>query len=238
MTDQPQDPGPGQPQPPVPPQQPGPPQPPAQAAPQWSAPQPPSQPTPPANPYGGYAPAYAGPPPVYPGSVAYVEQHFGRVADFGQRVLASIVDALLSLVSLIPIFIAIPVVIASVPRRVGGYDQYGYPVMGETDTGLLTLGIVLMVGGFLLGFAINLWNRVFRMGRTGQSVGKSVVGLRLVDAQTGRPIGAGQCFVRELMSLLINQVVYLSYLWMLWDENKQTLADKVVHSTVIVVPKG
>ena len=30
----------------------------------------------------------------------------------------------------------------------------------------------------------------------------------------------------------------LGYLWMLWDTDKQTLADKIVHSTVIDVPKS
>ena len=65
-----------------------------------------------------------------------------------------------------------------------------------------------------------------------------VLGLSLVNEQTGQPIGAMQSFLRELLSGLINQVFYLSYLWMLWDDNKQTLADKVVHSTVIEVPKS
>ena len=46
------------------------------------------------------------------------------------------------------------------------------------------------------------------------------------------------CCLRELVSSIVNQVIYLSYLWMLWDDNKQTIADKAVHSTVVVVPKG
>ena len=52
--------------------------------------QPGSYPPPAANPYGGYtqAPAYAGGRPMHPGSVGYVEQYFGPVADFGQRALA------------------------------------------------------------------------------------------------------------------------------------------------------
>ena len=90
----------------------------------------------------------------------------------------------------------------------------------------------------MLGFAIQVWNRIFKMGRTGQSVGKKVVGLKLIGTTTGQPIGAMQAFLRELLSSLINQLIYLSYLWMLWDDNKQTLADKVVNSTVIQVPKA
>ena len=35
-----------------------------------------------------------------------------------------------------------------------------------------------------------------------------------------------------------NQVFYLSFLWMLWDADRQTLGDKAVHSTVVHVPRG
>jgi uncharacterized RDD family membrane protein YckC len=243
MTDQPQDPTPGQGQQPPPyGQQPSPygQQPPPygqQPAPYGQQPAPYGQQAQP-NPYGGYgaAPVYAGARPTHPGSIGFVEASFGQVAGFGQRVVALLIDSVISLVSFIPMLVAIPVLISAAPSRTG-YDEYGYPVMGETDSGLLTIGFVILGLGILIAFAVNIWNRVFRMGRTGQSIGKSVVGLRLIHAQTGRPIGAGMCFVREFMSGLINQVVYLSYLWMLWDTDKQTLADKVVSSTVIVVPK-
>ena len=97
----------------------------------------------------------------------------------------------------------------------------------------------LLIGlGVLISLAITLWNRIFKMGRTGQSVGKKMVGLKLIDDKTGQPIGAGMCFLREIVSSIVNQVIYLSYLWMLWDADKQTLADKAVHSTVVVLPKG
>ena len=90
----------------------------------------------------------------------------------------------------------------------------------------------------VVGLAITIWNRVFKMGRTGQSVGKKVIGLYLLDDKTGQPIGAGMCFLREVVQTLVNQVFYLGWLWMLWDADRQTLGDKAVHSSVVVVPKG
>ena len=54
----------------------------------------------------------------------------------------------------------------------------------------------------------------------------------------GQPIGAGPSFLREIVHSLANQIVYLSFLWMLWDANRQTLADLVVKSNDIVVPKS
>ena len=74
------------------------------------------------------------------------------------------------------------------------------------------------------------------LGRTGQSVGKKIAGQKLINTTSGQPIGAGQSFVREVIHGLANQVVYLSYLWMLWDSNRQTLGDMVAKSTVIKVP--
>lgn len=179
------------------------------------------------NPYGGGAPAF-------PGSKAYVEQQFGPVAGFGKRALALIIDGLLSLIGLIPMFVGVGLLIAGFPET----DEYGYSIDGTSNGGLLTTGGLLIAFGFLVVIGIQIWNRIFKMGRTGQSVGKKALGLKLINEQTGQPIGAMQSFLRELLGGLVNQVFYLSYLWMLWDDNKQTLADKVVHSTVIEVPKS
>lgn len=210
------------------------PAPPAAPAP-YGAAQPPAP-----NPYGGgygQAPAYAGGPAMHPGSLGYVQANFGQVATFGQRVLALLVDVLISMIGLIPMIIGVIMLVAAAPSELY-VDEYG---MTQSDGGNGSLAVIggLLVGlGVLLSIAISLWNRVFKMGRTGQSVGKKVIGLKLVDDKTGQPIGAGQCFLRELVSNIVNQLIYLSYLWMLWDDNKQTLADKAVHSTVVVVPKG
>ena len=190
------------------------------------------------NPYGGYtqAPAYAGERPTYPGSIGYVEANFGPVATFGQRAIALIIDSALLLVGMIPVLIGFVMLAASAPTEVY-YDELGNLTRSGGDGGLAAAGGVLIALGFLVTIALWLWNRVFRMGRKGQSLGKQALGLKLVDDKSGQPIGAGMCFLRELVSGVVNQVFYLSYLWMLWDTDKVTLADKAVHSTVFVLPK-
>lgn len=179
------------------------------------------------NPYGGGGQAF-------PGSKAYVEQHFGPVAGFGSRAGALVIDLLLSLIGIIPMIIGAVLLVMAVPET----DEFGATIDGTANGGQAAAGGILVFLGIVLAFAIQVWNRIFKMGRTGQSVGKKALGLKLVNEQTGQPIGAMQAFLRELLGGLINQVFYLSYLWMLWDDNKQTLADKVVHSTVIEVPKS
>jgi len=134
------------------------------------------------------------------------------------------------------------VILGGIVLAVGGSGTVtldnGTTAQTAADPVLVGLGIVLLVAGYATMFGLWLWNRVFRMGRTGQSIGKSSQGLMLIDARTGQPIGAGSSFLREVVSGLVNQVVYLSFLWMLWDPDRQTVADKAVHSTVIHVPRG
>jgi uncharacterized RDD family membrane protein YckC len=191
------------------------------------------------NPYGGPAATdpWGAARSMQPGGRGFVEAHFGPVASFGDRVLALLIDVAISFAAFLPMLIGIPFLVAGAPDQTG-YDEFGYQEYGDADGTLLTIGVVLMVLGVLFAIGVNLWNRVFRMGRTGQSLGKKAIGLMLLDARTGRPIGAGMCFLRELVSGLVNQVVYLSYLWMLWDEDKQTVADKAVHSSVVKVAKS
>ena len=218
----------GAPQPPAPYGAPQPPSP-------YGAPQPPAQ----ENPYGGgygQAPVYAGGPAMHPGSLGYVEANFGRAASFGQRALALIIDTLISMIGLIPMIIGFVLLAMGLPTDTY-VDEFGMTQTTGGDSGLAITGGVLIGLGVLLSLAITIWNRIFKMGRTGQSVGKKFIGLKLIDDKTGQPIGAGMCFLRELVSSIVNQVIYLSYLWMLWDADKQTLADKAVHSTVVVVPK-
>jgi uncharacterized RDD family membrane protein YckC len=207
-------------------------------------PQDPQPPQNPQQPYAGGAPApyqsapqvnpYGGGAQAFPGSKAYVEQHFGPVSSFGRRAGALVIDTLLSLIGVIPMVIGTVMLVIAAPD----VDELGNTIDGTGNGGQAAVGGLLIALGILLTIGIQIWNRIFRMGRTGQSVGKKMLGLKLINEQTGQPIGAMQSFLRELLGGLINQVVYLSYLWMLWDDNKQTLADKIVHSTVIDVPKS
>ena len=220
----------------------------AASAPAWgSTPPPPaanpyagSNPPPPAaNTYGyGQAPSRGaqGGGQVAVGSLPYVQHHFGPVTNFGDRILPGLVDMVLGLVGIIPVIAGVIVMAAS--STPSGYDEYGNWESGGASGAGVGIGLLLMFLGMALAIGIWIWNRVFKMGNTGQSVGKKMFGLKLINATTGQPIGAGQSFVRELIHGLANQVIYLSYLWMLWDPNRQTLGDMVVKSAVIKVPKA
>ncbi|AXG79803.1 RDD family protein [Streptomyces paludis] len=97
------------------------------------------------------------------------------------------------------------------------------------------IGPVLALVGGLAMLGIFIW-QVIQEGSTGQTVGKKVVGIRLLRENDGQPIGAGMAFVRGLAHFLDNIACYIGWLWPLWDQKKQTFADKVC-STVVVKSK-
>ena len=76
----------------------------------------------------------------------------------------------------------------------------------------------------------------FEGSGSGQTVGKKLLGIRVIDFSAGGPIGYGRGFVRQLARILSGLVCYLGYLWMLWDKEKQTWHDKL--ATTVVVPES
>ena len=192
-----------------------------------SAPQPTQAPA-----YGAPA-AYAGPPAYGFGSP------WGPLAGWGTRVLAMIIDSLLQLIGMVPYIVGLILFVVGAPDS-GGYDStYSdyYEPAKEGNTGLMVSGGVLVLAGFAVMLGIQIWNRAFKQGRTGQSVGKKVMGIKLVDERTGQPIGAGMSFVRELAHPH-DQVLDLGYLWPLWDDTRQTFAYKIRRTVVVETPKS
>jgi uncharacterized RDD family membrane protein YckC len=157
------------------------------------------------NPYrqGGYGPGYG-----------YGYAPPGQLAGWPIRVGASLLDGLIA---------AIPAIIGGVAALVidGDQDQLGAG------------GGLAFALGYLCSFAIAVWNRVVQQGRTGQSFGKKVTGLKVVHAETGQLIGIGSTLGREFCAVLFNNICTLNVLWPLWDSKQQTWHDKVVNDVVI-----
>lgn len=143
-------------------------------------------------------------------------------ASYGKRVAAYIIDWLVAVVPSI-VFLVVGIIFLFSEDLVG-------------------IGVIFTLIGALAWLVIGLWNKVFREGKTGQSVGKSQMNIALVDADTGNPLGAGRCFLREFVAGLINSFTFsifaiLDFLWPLWDSKKQRLMDKIITSQVVVAEK-
>jgi uncharacterized RDD family membrane protein YckC len=67
----------------------------------------------------------------------------------------------------------------------------------------------------------------------GQSIGNKVLGIRVLDADSGGSLPFLRAFVRALMSYVSAIALFLGYFWMLWDGRKQTWHDKVASSLVV-----
>ncbi|HET7312009.1 MAG TPA: RDD family protein [Mycobacteriales bacterium] len=173
-------------------------------------PTPPSAPQPPQY---GQPPAYGQPPTGYgqpPQGYGYAPPAGGgSYASWIQRVGSYIVDGL----------VAVPgYLVAAIGAGIGG----GF-------------GALLMIIGYLGALAIVVWNRWIRQGTTGQSLGKQALNLKLIREADGQPMGTGMAFVRDLAHFLDSIACYIGWLWPLWDNKRQTFADKVCSSVVVNV---
>ncbi|MDQ0775009.1 putative RDD family membrane protein YckC [Streptomyces aurantiacus] len=145
--------------------------------------------------------------PGYPDPHQQMYAGMPPFAHWGQRFLATLVDALVLMVAYLPVVIGVAI----------GAD----PV----STFLSLIGVVTVIGTMI-------WMLV-QEGKTGQTIGKKALGIRLLREIDGRPLGVGMAFVRRLAHFLDSFACYLGWLWPLWDDKKQTFADKVCSSVVI-----
>lgn len=173
---------------------------------------------------GGYQPYGA---PMPPG---------GERADFGIRLGAYLLDGLLyGLLSLVFVIPGIILIVSAFENcvtveRFDGTSDILCPD-GEPNVGLIVGGAVLIAVGVLFVFFLFLR----AMGKTGQTWGARIVGVRVIDNHTGAPIGFWRALGRTVFASLFSGFLYLGYLWMLWDDQKQTWQDKVVSSAVVKV---
>lgn len=81
--------------------------------------------------------------------------------------------------------------------------------------------------GESVGILVSLGYFTYFHGRTGRTPGNALFGIRVVDLRenVGQPIGYPRAALRWLVSVVSALIVFLGYLWMLWDPRKQTWHD-------------
>lgn len=140
------------------------------------------------------------------------------IADPAKRLLGYLIDlALLSVVGFIA-FLPVAGTLAATQE----------PGVGAGIASIFT---------FLVFVAIFLYEPLCH-GRWGQTVGKRVIGTKVVRAADGSPIGYGLAWGRYLILVAMGIVPILpllAVLWLLWDPLRQTLYDKTVGTVVVTV---
>lgn len=155
----------------------------------------------------------------------------GARAGFGPRFGAWLLDSFLY--GLLVTALAIPgivLLISSLDDCVSFNDELICPT-DNSRGGTIAGAVVLILAALLIVFVLY----VRALGKTGQTWGGKIVGVKVVGEMTGEPIGFGKALGRALFAGAISgQIFYLGYLWMLWDDKQQTWHDKVVGSIVVL----
>jgi uncharacterized RDD family membrane protein YckC len=92
--------------------------------------------------------------------------------------------------------------------------------------------IVLLVLNFLVDM---VYYALLEGSARGQTLGKMVLAIRVIDADTALRIGFGRAALRFLARYLSYIPFGLGYLWMLQDREKQTWHDKLTRTVVVPV---
>lgn len=170
-----------------------------------------------------------------PGYVGYTPAPQHNLASFGSRLIGYILDAilygLLASAFIIPAAIFMVSAFEDCDRRTS-----------DGTTSISCTGDQFKAGLFFAGLAIGLAGIVVvaflylrALGRTGQTWGRGMAGVKVIGKDSGEPLGIGKAVLRQLVEAVVSGNCILGYLWMLWDKDKQTWHDKIVGSVVIKV---
>jgi uncharacterized RDD family membrane protein YckC len=172
----------------------------------------PPLPPPPPQMAGGYPPAYA--PTPYVGQASY--------GGFWIRFLAIFLDGLI---------ISIPLIIVGV--ILGAVTGLAIGLSGNTNGQAVSTATVPLVAFIrIIAFALTLGYFVYFWG-TGSTPAMRLFRLRVVDANTGAPIGYGRAALRYLGYLISVFVCYIGLIWAAFDGRKQGWHDKIANTVVL-----
>jgi uncharacterized RDD family membrane protein YckC len=134
----------------------------------------------------------------------------GDLADWGQRAIGILIDFAIIFVLWIVAFI-ITLVFSAISSTLGA-------LVG------LVVYIALSLAWLYMGFLV---------GAKGRSPGMAITGLQCVSAETGQLIGGGMGVVRTIAHIVDSIICYIGWLFPLWDDQRQTIADKLVKTHVL-----
>ena len=119
--------------------------------------------------------------------------------------------------------------LASWGRRAGGFAiDFVISLVIQT---IVAAGTDIDTGraaGFIVGIVF-----VYMQGKTGQTPGKQATNIRLLREQDGSTIGFGTSLVRQIVHIVDLLPLLIGFLWPLWDDKKQTFADKIMGTIVV-----
>jgi uncharacterized RDD family membrane protein YckC len=180
------------------------------------------------SPYGGdapYDPTGQGGVPQYGGEYGGHQAPATGLASRWTRLAAAIIDVV--------VLAAIDFVIS---LSFVNWHRLTHPKQGELiSPEQYKLNLIALIIGFFY-----FWLLTYRWH--GQTVGKRLLGIRVVRAHDGGPISNTQALLRALVYAIAGNICgcfgVLDVIWILWDPRKQCLHDKAGKTVVIKAGQG
>lgn len=134
--------------------------------------------------------------------------------------------------------LAVPPISAAVLPRAGFWIRVAAALLDAILVGMLT-GLLSSIWHDL-GSAFLLWFAAYHVAmwaNKGTTIGGIICGLKVVRIDD-RPLDWGVAVVRALGAFLSFAVAGLGFIWVAFDDDKQTWHDKIAGTTIVRVPKG
>ncbi len=145
-----------------------------------------------------------------------------QLASVGTRFLATLLDGLVPLLLFIPAGILGAVVspgLTTVPPTLPG------------DTMQMVIIFVVLLTSFGIA-CYSAW--VMALWAYGLTPGKWMLGIGVVNRDTGLPVGFWRMALRQTIGQWVAAIIcYLGFIWVLFDANRQGWHDKVAKTLVI-----
>jgi uncharacterized RDD family membrane protein YckC len=98
------------------------------------------------------------------------------------------------------------------------------------------IGYLSLTAAFILWPIITVLYFTYLLGRYGQTIGKMVVKIKVVNEADGSPITYQAAFIRTILLVIDSLFIYLvGALLILTSDNNQRLGDRVAHTVVVKV---
>ena len=141
----------------------------------------------------------------------------------------------------VPLSAAPPVVSAATLPRVGFWIRAGASLLDFIMVAIVVEMLSKVLHGWLLpGGSVPFWFTVYCVvmwATKGTTIGGSICGLKLVRLDD-RPLDWGVAIVRALGGFLSLAVAGLGFIWVVFDDERQSWHDKIAGTTIVKVPKG
>ncbi len=175
------------------------------------------------------------------------------LAEWWQRLLARLVDDIILVVLTSPLWVSVLLpAFRRVERLASQYPDLSQPAAAQAFNNSLSHLMAGMIDTFLLlGAAVGIVSFGYdwlQHGLWGQTIGKRVMGTKVVTADTRSPISGQAACGRAAVYALVPVVPSVGGLfalvnesWLLWDPRRQCLHDKAARTVVVktsMLPPG